>query len=104
LLCNSFTLFHDKRYLLQNPKIKNPEQSDLEIEGTRVQIPLFLSNDQETPCPEKHEHEGRSEVMHHLSGKMYHMEMTQITVLHHSQKSVTSHQTFLKKNVLTELQ
>jgi hypothetical protein len=22
-------------------------------------IPLFVANDQETPCPEKHEHDGR---------------------------------------------
>jgi len=33
--------------------------------------PLFLSNDQETPCPEKHEHDRRSEVAHHVIGKLF---------------------------------
>jgi hypothetical protein len=33
---------------------------------------LFLSNDQETTSyPEIHEHDGRSEVVHHLTGKLF---------------------------------
>jgi len=33
--------------------------------------PLLLpSNDQNIPCPERHENDGRSEKMHHLTGKL----------------------------------
>jgi len=33
--------------------------------------PLFLSNDQETPCPQRHENDWRSEVVHHLTVKLF---------------------------------
>jgi len=36
--------------------------------GGRECFPLFLSNDQETPCPERHKHNERSEVVYHLTG------------------------------------
>jgi len=36
----------------------------------REWVPLFLSNDQETPCPERHKHDGKSEVVHRLTGKL----------------------------------
>jgi hypothetical protein len=33
--------------------------------------PMFLFNAQETPCPERHEHKGRSKVVYDLTGKMF---------------------------------
>jgi hypothetical protein len=33
--------------------------------------PVFLSNDQETPWSERHEHEGRSKVVHDLTEKLF---------------------------------
>jgi len=36
----------------------------------REQAPSFLTNEQETLCPERHEHNG-SEVVHHLTEKLY---------------------------------
>jgi len=36
---------------------------------TREWEPFFLSNNQETPHPERHEHDGRSEEVHHLGWK-----------------------------------
>jgi len=50
---------------------KNPEESKLENGETRVWAPVFLSNDQKTLCLERHEHDGRSGVVHHLTGKIY---------------------------------
>jgi hypothetical protein len=38
--------------------------------GAREWVPLLLSNDQETPCPERHEHK-RSEMMHDVTGKLF---------------------------------
>jgi hypothetical protein len=32
---------------------------------------MFLSNAQETPCPERHEHEGRTTMVHDLTGKLF---------------------------------
>jgi hypothetical protein len=42
-----FALFHDKKYLLQLPKRKNPEESNLENEGAREWVFLSLSNEQD---------------------------------------------------------
>jgi len=33
--------------------------------------PLFLSNNQEASCPERHEHDGRSEVVYHLTAELF---------------------------------
>jgi hypothetical protein len=35
---------------------KNAKESNLKNKGAREWVPLFLSNDQETPCSERHEH------------------------------------------------
>jgi hypothetical protein len=47
---------------------------------------LFVYNDQETPCPEKMEHDVRSKLMHHQTGNCFHRDMTQSSSLHNSQK------------------
>jgi len=39
--------------------------------GSRNVSPLFLSNGEENPCPERGEHDGCNEVMHHLTGKLF---------------------------------
>jgi hypothetical protein len=46
---------------LQTPR-KNPKELHLENEGPVKQVHLFLSTDQDTPCPERYEHDGRGEV------------------------------------------
>jgi hypothetical protein len=51
---------------------------------------------QETSCPERQEHERKSEVVHHLTGKLFPRDMMQSSVLHHKQDSVTSHCSFFK--------
>jgi hypothetical protein len=53
------------------PEGKNPEESNPENKGATQCVSLFLSNDQETPCPERHEHDWRSEVVCHLTGKLF---------------------------------
>jgi hypothetical protein len=63
LKSNSFTFctfFHAKECLLQTVRRENPEEINLENEGAWQWVlrPLFLFNDQETPCPERQEHEG----------------------------------------------
>jgi hypothetical protein len=45
--------------------------SCVENKGAREWIPIFISNDQETPCPERQEHEGTSGVVHRLTGKEF---------------------------------
>jgi hypothetical protein len=54
-----------------NLQKKNPEESNLENEVAR-EWSSFLSIDQETPCPERNEHDGRSGigVVHHVTGKL----------------------------------
>jgi hypothetical protein len=32
---------------------------------------VFLSNDEETSCQERHEHEGRNKVVQDLTGKLF---------------------------------
>jgi hypothetical protein len=49
---------------------RNPEESNLENYGPREWVPFFLSNNQETLSPERHGHDERSEVVHHLTGKL----------------------------------
>jgi hypothetical protein len=46
-----------------NPQKKNTEKSSQENEGTREWVSLFVSNDQEISCPERHQHNQRSEVV-----------------------------------------
>jgi hypothetical protein len=52
-------------------KKKNTEESNLENEGARELFPLFLSDDQEAPCPERYENDGRNRVVHHITGKLF---------------------------------
>jgi hypothetical protein len=66
-----FAPFLDKQCLLQTPERKNVREEDLWNEGAREFHPLFLASDQETPCPERHRRGSRSEVMHHLTGKLF---------------------------------
>jgi hypothetical protein len=55
--------------------INDPEEKsrgiNSEERGDQGMGPLFLSNDQETPCPERHKHDRRSEVVHHRTGKLF---------------------------------
>jgi hypothetical protein len=48
-----------------------PEKSHLENKEAMKWVPLFLPNNQETPSPEWHKHDGKSEVVHHLTGKLF---------------------------------
>jgi hypothetical protein len=68
---------------------KTPEetiQSQIwRIRGRRERILLFLSNDQETPCPEGQKRDGRSGMVHHVTGELSPRDMTQCSVLRHSQ-------------------
>jgi len=66
-----FALFMINNGLYKRSEKRNPEESDLENEGAREWVPLFLPNDQETPCPGRHEYDGRCEVMHHLIGTLF---------------------------------
>jgi hypothetical protein len=72
LSCNSFTFctFHNK-HILQTPGRKIPEESKVENEGAKELVLFILSSGQETACLERHEHIGRSEMVHHLSGKPF---------------------------------
>jgi hypothetical protein len=47
------------------------KESSPENEGAKAWVPLYLSNDQKTPYSEMHQHDGRSELMHHLIGKLF---------------------------------
>jgi hypothetical protein len=47
-------------------KKKNPEESNLEDEEAKEWLPLFLPNDSE-----RHQQDGRSGVVHHLTGKLF---------------------------------
>jgi hypothetical protein len=40
------------------------EESDLKNNKAKEMGPIFLSNSYKIPCPEKHKHDGRSEVVH----------------------------------------
>jgi hypothetical protein len=53
------------------PPKKIQSSQNLENEGTREWFPLFLSIDQETPVPKRHEHDGRNEVVYHRTGKLF---------------------------------
>jgi hypothetical protein len=50
---------------------KSPKESNLESVGAVECVPFFLSKDQEIHCPERHEHDGRSGVVQHLSGELF---------------------------------
>jgi len=41
------------------------------MERDREWVPVILSNDQKTPCPHSHERDGRNEVVHSLTGKLF---------------------------------
>jgi hypothetical protein len=53
------------------PRRRIPEVLNLENDGAREWIICFLSNDQETLCPERHKHDSRNEVVHNLTGKLF---------------------------------
>jgi hypothetical protein len=78
-----------------NPQKKNPEESNLENDGVREWPPLFLSNDQETPCPKRHEHNGRSGLVHHLTGKLFSQCHDKAVFI--MARSVTCHRGFFKQ-------
>jgi len=65
-----FCIFHYKQFSLRTSRRNGPEN----------EIPIFLSNDQENSCPERHEHEGRSGMVHHVTGKCSSREMMQTEV------------------------
>jgi hypothetical protein len=52
----------------QKKKSKGVRSGEQVAPGTE---PPILSNDQETPCPERHEHKGRSKVVHVQTGKLF---------------------------------
>jgi hypothetical protein len=52
-------------------KKNNSEESHLVNEGARESIPLFLSNDQKTRCPGRHEHNRLSEVVYDVTRKLF---------------------------------
>jgi hypothetical protein len=59
-------------YILYNPQKKNLWELNLESEvGKGIGHPLLQSNYQKTPYPERHEHEGRSEVVHNLTENLF---------------------------------
>jgi hypothetical protein len=79
-LCNSddsvTQLIHILHFFTTNnifykPLRRHPEESNLENERSREWVPFFLSNDPKTPCPKRYEHDGRKEVVHHLTGKLF---------------------------------
>jgi hypothetical protein len=60
-----------KNNVFYKPPKENIQRRQSEEYGAKKWVPLFLSNDQETPCPERHEHNRRSEVVHHLTVKLF---------------------------------
>jgi hypothetical protein len=57
----------EKRCLLQTPKIKNPEMSNLKNKGAKEWAPSLYP----PLCPERHKHDNRSKLVHHLTGKLF---------------------------------
>jgi hypothetical protein len=69
---NSYTFYkHQKKKKRRRRRKKNPKELSLENEGARELVPLFVSNDQESTSPERHQHSGRNEVVHHLTRKLF---------------------------------
>jgi hypothetical protein len=56
--------------LYKPQKKKTRRVNSGEQEGLRVD-PLFMYNNQETSCLERNERNRRSEVVHHLTGKVF---------------------------------
>jgi hypothetical protein len=50
-----------------NPQRK---ESNFDNKGAREWVLLFLSKNQETSCPERHERDARNEMVHHLVGRL----------------------------------
>jgi hypothetical protein len=80
--------------MLQTPRRKSPEESNLENKGTRKCAPLFLSNNLETPCSEKY---GKGEVVHHLTGKLFPQVHDEKLCSYYIYKSVANHCGFFKE-------
>jgi hypothetical protein len=57
-------------YFLRTLKRKNMREN----EGAKELGPLFLSNDQDPLCLERHDHGVRSEVVHHPTRKIFRQE------------------------------
>jgi hypothetical protein len=55
--------------MIQTPRRKIPEESNMETEGRGKE--WALSSDKERPCPHRCKHGGRSEVVHHVTGKLF---------------------------------
>jgi hypothetical protein len=64
-------LFYMVSRVLYKPPEKNSEKSNLENEGPGNFPQIFLSNDQEDPCPKRHKCDQRSEVVHHVTEKLF---------------------------------
>jgi hypothetical protein len=45
--------------------------SNLENVEAKEWVPFFLFNDEKTSCPERHKYDGRSEVVHHVTKKLF---------------------------------
>jgi hypothetical protein len=57
-----------------NPqKKKKTKESHLENKSSGKWVSFFLSNYQETPSPERHEHDGRSEIFKTFSRPFIHI-------------------------------
>jgi hypothetical protein len=53
-------------------KIKSRELNPGEWGGQRIPpAAIYSFNDQEIPCPERSEHDGRSGLLHHVTGKLF---------------------------------
>jgi hypothetical protein len=63
--------------MINNVFYKPPEEKIKSSQIGRVRgarewvLLLLLSNDQEIPCPERHKHSWRSEMVHHLTAKLF---------------------------------
>jgi hypothetical protein len=57
--------------LLQTSRRNIRRKTNPENEGAREWVPLLLSNDQETTYRGRFEHDGRSGVVYHMTGKLF---------------------------------
>jgi hypothetical protein len=59
-------------YKPHNKKSRGVKSEERGVQGVGLPPPPLLSNNWETPCTQTHEHDGRSRVVHHLTGKLFH--------------------------------
>jgi hypothetical protein len=62
----TFTFFFTK-----TPEEKSPDELNMVNGRAREWAPLFLFNNQGSPCTERHEHEGKSVMVLHVAGKLF---------------------------------